>query len=216
MATNLGIEDEDCVFTAPLLRNAAGVIQNIFPKTYRVKITTGFYLYVLVLTLMVIGASLYEQFDVYGKFVWDIFVFDVAYILFIVGMIFWFVPRLVIRENERLILVFWCRKWNVPLDSIIEVRIVRRRKGKNIMKCKEGLCCRYPTKCFWGYPTNFDKNIVVVTDTTCNNYFFSLYDMEDFIADNSPCVEMAPPQPQIMGSLTSMPSYCCRPTNCHR
>lgn len=200
MAAEAGLDNEDCVFTASLLRNAAGVGKNLFPKTYKVKITAAFYFYVFVLTLFVIGASIYEQFEVYGKFMPSIFVIDVAYILFMVGMIFWFVPRLVIRENERLVLVFWCRKWSVPIDSIIEIRIVRRRRGKNIMRCKEGLCCRYPTKCFWGYPTNFDKNIIVVTNTSCNNYFFSLHDMEDFIADNSPTNEMVPPTPQIMGN----------------
>merc|ERR1711871_7765 len=87
----------------------------------------------------------------------------------------------------------------------IEVRIVRRRRGKNILKCNEGLCCRYPSKCFWGYPTNFEKNIIVVTNTSCNNYFFSLHDMDDFIADNSPSTEMAPTQPQIMGNVDVLP-----------
>lgn len=27
--------------------------------------------------------------------------------------------------------------------------------------------CLYPSKCFWGYPTNFERNIIVVTDSCC-------------------------------------------------
>lgn len=194
--------DEEAVITASLLRNSAGALRDAFPKTYHVRVTWGFYIYLACLTIGLFAYS--GLYYLPGTVSVDpmIFLFDAVYILCIMLMIFMQVPRRVIRERERLLIVFCCRTRQVPIDSIVEIRVTGERAQTGCSR--RGMCCRYPLKCFWGYPTNFTSNIVVVTDTCCNNYAFSLHEMAEFMADNWPDepetgVEMVPP-PQVMGT----------------
>eukprot|EP00439_Symbiodinium_sp_Y106_P033169 s4499_g3.t5 len=107
--------------------------------------------------------------------------FDVAYCGAILFFILMQVPRRVVRDNDSLKIVTRL----VPIESLVEIRIVRRRRCCD----KQGRLCIYPGKCFWGYPTSFDQNVIVVTDSCCNNYFFCLHDMEEFVLDNWPALE---------------------------
>lgn len=203
-------EDEaDEVATSSLLANAAGVRRQAFPKTYTVRLTWGFYGYLVIVTVMIFGYTAAVAWYSGGVFTLAEFgfvvLFDTAYVAFILSFIFCQVPRTVIRENDRLVFAFCCRKRSVPISSIVEIRIVKRRKFKrgDCFQCHRGLLCKYPTKCFWGYPTNFDRNIIVVSDTSCNNYLFSLIEMEDFVADNWPERDddtVLAPEPEVLGN----------------
>merc|ERR1712151_1127169 len=128
-----------------------------------------------------------------------VFLFDLCYMLLIIGFIFWQVPKKVIRENDRIKLVFCCRTRVVPIDNVIEIRIVRRAKVGRRCCPKRTLCSVYPWKCFWGYPTNFSKGVIIVTNSHCNNYTFCLHEMDAFIAENWP-ENKSSPQPVAMGA----------------
>eukprot|EP00928_Gymnodinium_smaydae_P011377 TRINITY_DN14205_c1_g1_i1.p1 TRINITY_DN14205_c1_g1~~TRINITY_DN14205_c1_g1_i1.p1 ORF type:complete len:257 (-),score=34.53 TRINITY_DN14205_c1_g1_i1:31-687(-) len=182
---------DDEVASASLLLNSSGVRRQIFPKSYRIKLTWGFYLYLFALTAFVFSytAVLYALGD--GTVSPLVFVFDAVYMIFLIAFIFWQVPRTVIRENDRILVRFCCRTRAVPLDTVLEIRILHARKCTSAKDCCKGLLCRYPTKFFWGYPTNFDRNVLLVTSTSCNNYIFSLHEMDEFVRDNWPEQEAA-------------------------
>ncbi|CAK9111687.1 unnamed protein product [Durusdinium trenchii] len=132
----------------------------------------------------------------------NLLLFDVAYCFICIFIILMQVPRKIIRENDKLLIVFCCRTRVVPIESLVEIRIIRRRTCCD----RQSRMCLYPSKCFWGYPTNFERNIIVVTDSTCNNYFFCVHEMEDFMADNWPANDMEAvkvcdrPDPAVLGT----------------
>eukprot|EP00933_Yihiella_yeosuensis_P073864 TRINITY_DN82644_c0_g1_i1.p1 TRINITY_DN82644_c0_g1~~TRINITY_DN82644_c0_g1_i1.p1 ORF type:complete len:217 (+),score=20.62 TRINITY_DN82644_c0_g1_i1:43-693(+) len=183
-------DEQDDIATAALLLNCAGVKKQIFPKTYNIRLSWGFCAYLVIITCFVFCYTFFaywisgQESDQSEHLSLEfLLIFDACYLCVLFSLIFLQVPIKVIRENNRLLIVFCCRRREVPIESLIEIRIVKRRR-----KCCRGrnMCGLYPKKCFWGYPTNFDKNIIVVTDTTCNNYFLSLHEMEEFLADNWP------------------------------
>jgi len=190
-------EAEDEVLTAGLLRHSAGLERQAFPKTYHVRVTYGFFVYLFGLTAFIFGYTGFMHYyhESQGRsFQKGMYVFVTLYLAFIFSIIAWQVPRRVVREDDKILVHFFCRTRVVPIDSILEVRIARRRRlrsgaaggggsGRRRLTC---LCCRYPKKCIWGYPTNLDMNVVLVTKSCCNNYCFSLHEMDEFVADNAP------------------------------
>mmetsp|Transcript_86788 Transcript_86788/g.230604 ORF Transcript_86788/g.230604 Transcript_86788/m.230604 type:complete len:206 (-) Transcript_86788:1-618(-) len=194
------MEEFDDIATAALLLNASGVHRQVFPKTYHTRVTNGFALYLFLLSVFLFGytivvCAMYET-------PWEWFIlFDVTYMSMVFAFIFCQVPRRVVRENDRIMMVYCCRTRIIPIESVVEVRVVRRRRD-----CRGSFRCQYPTKCFWGYPTNLDRSIIVVTDTRCNNFFFSIKEMDEFIADNwpegrgrAPSSAAPPPEPAVLG-----------------
>eukprot|EP00931_Biecheleriopsis_adriatica_P070303 TRINITY_DN44084_c0_g1_i1.p2 TRINITY_DN44084_c0_g1~~TRINITY_DN44084_c0_g1_i1.p2 ORF type:complete len:221 (+),score=39.66 TRINITY_DN44084_c0_g1_i1:81-743(+) len=220
MAFEESDEAEDEVATASLLLNCAGVQRNIFPKTYHTRVSRGFIAYLIFLTVFLLGYTVFVYYNPVGNDdgtesgigipLWYLLVFDVSYLALLFGFIFSQVPRKVVRENGQILIVFCCRTRVVPIESLVEIRIVRRRRNR--CSRKECKLCLYPWKCFWGYPTNFDRNIIVVTDTTCNNYFFCLKEMEEFMADNWPepdtvddhSASIEETKPQVLGSCDAI------------
>mmetsp|Transcript_63790 Transcript_63790/g.149540 ORF Transcript_63790/g.149540 Transcript_63790/m.149540 type:complete len:211 (-) Transcript_63790:188-820(-) len=182
---------EDDVATAALLLNSAGIQKNLFPKTYHIKLSKGFVAYLIFLTVFVFAYTLVIYYapqsdsEQRGVAFEHLLFFDVAYCGAILFFILMQVPRRVVRDNDSLKIVFCCRTRLAPIESLVEIRIVRRRRCCD----KQGRLCIYPGKCFWGYPTSFDQNVIVVTDSCCNNYFFCLHDMEEFVLDNWPALE---------------------------
>lgn len=203
---------EDDVATAALLLNCAGVQRHLFPKTYHIVVSKGFIAYLLFLTVFVFAYTIIlyyapEQGSAdLGVSFEHLLLFDLVYCSICIFIILMQVPRKIVRENDKLLIVFCCRTRVVPIESLIEIRIIRRRKCCD----RQGRLCLYPSKCFWGYPTNFERNIIVVTDSCCNNYFFCVHEMEEFMADNWPApndLEDATdqkrkvPDPAVLGSL---------------
>lgn len=196
------MEDPDSIASASLLLNASGVHRQVFPKTYHTRITKGFAMYIVLLTCFLFGytLSVSAAFDTPVR--WEVIGFDFAYLACLLAFIFCQVPKRVVRENDRILMIFCCGTRAIPIESIKEVRAVRRRRD-----CRRSFRHQYPTKCFWGYPTNLDRNIIIVTDTHCNNYFFSLKEMDEFIADNWPdaqgseaSAELRPLEPAVLGN----------------
>mmetsp|Transcript_116422 Transcript_116422/g.340580 ORF Transcript_116422/g.340580 Transcript_116422/m.340580 type:complete len:208 (+) Transcript_116422:176-799(+) len=194
-------EDEDDIATAALLRNASGVHRQLFPKTYHTRVTKGFALYLLFLTLFLFGYPFCVSQATGTPMAWPIIVVNIAYLGFIFAFIFCQVPLRVVREDERILMVYCCGTSAIPIESVVEVRVVRRRRD-----CRGSFRCQYRTKCFWGYPTNLDRNIIIVTTSRCNNYFFCLKELEEFVADNwpegqgpAPSAEPAPLEPVVLG-----------------
>lgn len=186
---------EDEVLTAGLLRYSAGLERQVFPKTYNVRITWGFFMYLFGLTAFIFGYTGFMHYyhESQGRaFQKGTYAFVFFYLVFIFSIIFLQVPRRVVREDDKILIHFLCRTRVVPIDSIEFVRIARRRRvrsgngqGGRRIRC---ICCQYPKKCIWGYPTNLDRNVVLVTTSCCNNYCFSLHEMDEFVADNAPAV----------------------------
>uniref|UniRef100_A0A7S0AXA0 Uncharacterized protein n=1 Tax=Pyrodinium bahamense TaxID=73915 RepID=A0A7S0AXA0_9DINO len=191
-------EDSDDVATAALLLNASGVLREVFPKTYHTRVTKGFALYLLSLTVFIFGYTIFASLWTESRVRLQIIGFDVAYTAFLFAFIFCQVPLRVVRENHCLLMIYCCGTRAIPIESIIEVRAVRRRTD-----CRGSFRLKYPTKCFWGYPTNLERNIIVVTDTHCNNYFFCLKEMDEFIADNWPDGKGSAPPIAALGRPTT-------------
>eukprot|EP00435_Cladocopium_sp_Y103_P073518 s35_g44.t1 len=160
---------EDDVATAALLLNCAGVQRHLFPKTYHIVVSKGFIAYLLFLTVFVFLPC---KLQIAWKF---------AVVLHL-HLHHSDASAAQDSEGKRQVAHRLLLTRVVPIESLIEIRIIRRRKCCD----RQGRLCLYPSKCFWGYPTNFERNIIVVTDSCCNNYFFCVHEMEEFMADNWP------------------------------
>jgi len=151
-----------------------------FPKEYPVKMSWGFFVYMMLLAVLVIYASLVHPFVTGVGIIGPVLLFDIVYF----GAIFTFIccqlPIAVVRERECIIVRFCCRRRVIPIYEITEIRIV------SASSCSDQMSTFTLRKCFWGFPTRMDKSIFITTDTCCNNYQLGLIHMEDFLTDNQP------------------------------
>ncbi|CAJ1367336.1 unnamed protein product [Effrenium voratum] len=203
----MAVDEEDDVATASLLLNCAGVQRQVFPKTYNIRLSRGFAAYLVFLTFFVFSYTIVLYYtpergpESGGISFEQLLLFDVAYSCITLFIILLQVPRRVVRENDKLLIMFCCRTRSVLIESLIEIRVVRRQRC-----CQRRRGWLYPGKCFWGYPTNFERNIIVVSDSRCNNYFFCVHEMEDFMLDNWPAPDLPDgrgskdPEPNVFGS----------------
>lgn len=86
--------DDDAIATSSLLQNAKGIQEKTFPKTYKVRVTWAFFLYLASLAILLFGytAAVYVYEDDPVLTSPFIFLFDAIYILFLFALIFWQVP----------------------------------------------------------------------------------------------------------------------------
>jgi hypothetical protein len=174
-------EEEDLCMSSALLLDAPGVHKKTFPKSYKVKLTAGFYGFLTLLSVFLFGATAvaYSR----GEVPLVTFNLDLFVLLVLFGGIVTLVPRRVVRENTDLLVAFCFRTVRVPIESIDEVRIIR---GKSLVTWSVPPLLSYGFKCFWGYPTDLGRSVIVVTDTAFSNFYFSLEDLDEFVADNCP------------------------------
>mmetsp|Transcript_99105 Transcript_99105/g.296144 ORF Transcript_99105/g.296144 Transcript_99105/m.296144 type:complete len:212 (+) Transcript_99105:123-758(+) len=197
-------EDLEKSATAALLLNASGVHRHLFPKTYHTRLTRGFGLHLLSLAVFLFGYTAIFTHMNGLSLPPELVAFACVYLLFLFAFIFCQVPLRVVRENDRILMVFCCRTRAIPIESVLEVRVVRMRKP-----CHGSFRSHYPSKCFWGYPTNMERNVIIVTTTHCNNYYFCPKEMDEFITDNWPDAQGGNSQSSELRSL--MPAVVGKP-----
>ena len=182
------------------LRQAA--CSNLYPKTYPVLITKSFWAVFLsgtaaAVLVIIAGPILILELavgDVIGRLesnYWVFpFVFSIFYVFFVLVSIVGFIPRTVERTEDSLNLYFPLQTIRIPIDCIEEVVVVSVCGCSDSWKFGKKYAFK---KILWGTPSSFDKMVVVITNTCCRNYQFTLENTTEFVENNSPECELHQP-----------------------